>query len=258
LAHIPHNIQTFNYWWDINNAFLTGDLFVGKTAWVLHPPKKFKIYITAKCLKFLLNLIEQKIKKQNIILTMVMQCCQRSAFFCHLFLHWVFISKYYHIYTVNIYYDTLCYTVFTVHPTYDCIRVLSIKPKKTDFLIKKPIQSIFLLTKNRKTEKKSGKYLKLAEADDTREKKVDFWRIAVAYKQFLYSYSVPWLISDVCKRENKTEIFVICNRNGRHIFIRKFSLKNIGFFSVFQTVFGFYPEPSDPRLYVIWNHNYAN
>jgi hypothetical protein len=86
----------------------------------------------------------------------------------------------------------------------------------------KPIQSIFLLTKNRKTGKKSGKYLKLAETDHTREKKVDFWRIAVAYKQFLYSYSVPWLISDVCKRENKTEIFVICNRNGRHIFIRKF------------------------------------
>jgi hypothetical protein len=102
---------------------------------------------------------------------------------------------------------------------------LSIKPKKPDFLIKNPIQSIFLLTKNRKTEKKSGKYLKLAEADHTREKKVDFWRIAVAYKQFLYSYSVPWLISDVCKRENKPEIFVICNRNGRHISIRKFSKK---------------------------------
>ena len=178
---------------------------------------------------------------------MVMQCCQRSAFFCHLF-----IKILPHLYC-KIYYDTLCNTVFTVHPTYDCIRVGRFidKTEKNYFLIKKPIQSIFLLTKKRKTEKKSGKYLKLAEADHTREKKVDFWRIAVAYKQFLYSYSVPWLISDVCKRENKTEIFVICNRNGRHIFIRKFSLKNIGFFRVFQTVFGFYPEPSDPRLYVI-------
>jgi hypothetical protein len=39
---------------------------------------------------------------------------------------------------------------------------LSINPKKKIFF-KKPIQSIFLLTKNEKPEKKLGKYLKLAE-----------------------------------------------------------------------------------------------
>ena len=68
---------------------------------------------------------------------------------------------------------------------------IDIKTKKTDF-IKKPIQSIFLLTKKR--GKKLGKYLN--------------------------SYSsVPWLISDVCKSENKTEILVLIrNRNGRYIF----------------------------------------
>jgi hypothetical protein len=49
---------------------------------------------------------------------------------------------------------------------------LSIKPKKIDFFLK-TIQSIFLLTK--KTRKKSGKYLKLAE-------------IAVAYKQFVFIF----------------------------------------------------------------------
>ena len=79
---------------------------------------------------------------------------------------------------------------------------LSIKPKKIDFF-KKTIQSIFLLTK--KNKKKIGKILETCRNSGG----LQTIRIHILYQG---------LISDVCKSENKTEIFVICNRNGSHIF----------------------------------------
>ena len=88
---------------------------------------------------------------------------------------------------------------------------LSIKPKKTRFFLKTDSIDFSCDKKNGKKTKKIGKIL------ETRRNSGGLQIIHILYPGLFQMYV-------------KKKIFI----------------KNIGFFGVFQTVFGFYPEPPDP------------